>query len=130
MKVLYKSHLAINCMSDTGDTGLDKLITCWHPKSEVITSVLLILDILLNKTSLKLILKQTSVFVPGNHAFDSVKHIFENDHIMENTPSLCYLYFHKVRQTNHFIAFKTVDHCTDFQGKPQCTQQATLKLLN
>lgn len=27
---------------------------------------------------------------------------------MENTPSQSYLYFYKTRQTNHFIAFKTV----------------------
>lgn len=40
--------------------------------------------------------------------WESVKHIFENDHIMENTPSQSYLYFYKMRQTNHFIAFKTV----------------------
>lgn len=62
MRFLYKSHLAINCVSDTGDTGLDKLIMCWHSKSEVITSVFLILDILLNKTSLKPTLKETSVY--------------------------------------------------------------------
>lgn len=109
MKVFYKSHLAINCMSDTGDTGLDKLIMCWHSRSEFITSVLLILDIVLNKTSLKMILKQTSVFMPGNHALGLSKHNFKNDLIMENTPPQCYLYFYKARQTNHFIAFKTVD---------------------
>lgn len=78
MKVLHKSHLAINCMSDTGDAGLDKLIMCWHSKSEVIRSVRLILDVLLNKTNLKLILKQTSAFTPGNHAYRLITLLFLN----------------------------------------------------
>lgn len=60
-------------MSDTGDTGLDELIMCWHSKSEDMISVLLILDILLNKTSLKLILEKTSVFMPGIHTLELSK---------------------------------------------------------